>query len=322
MTSSVNSSVQPSTSLHGGRALFRLVVVVPFFLAGALYLSVVFAIFSALPLVYAHLRFGRLTGILSSITNVALVFALSGRMNAAVFFVLAVVLGACIAECIKLKLKLEWATVFSVATMLIVSLLLLASYSAKFHINPIQKLDSFVGLMVNQVASNVEKYKSSSSVSNQDLEKFLVDPEITKKNILYELPSAVTISFLVLALANIMLTIRLNLRAARDGLGIAPDFFKGWKAPEHMVWPTLAAGFLLVIELPVLSDVALNVFKILLAVYAIQGLAITNYLFDVWGVKGFLRPLGYVLAVAILLPLVISLGFFDLWFSFREKLKA
>jgi uncharacterized protein YybS (DUF2232 family) len=105
-------------------------------------------------------------------------------------------------------------------------------------------------------------------------------------------------------------------------LGLDADFFKRWKAPDHMVWPTLAAGFCLVIEIPVLSDVALNIFKILMAIYAFQGLSVTNYLFDVWGVKGFLRPLGYVLAVALLLPLVISLGFFDLWFDFREKFKV
>jgi hypothetical protein len=59
-----------------------------------------------------------------------------------------------------------------------------------------------------------------------------------------------------------------------------------------------------------------------MAIYALQGLAIVNYLFDVWGLKGFFRPLGYVLTVALLLPLVISLGFFDLWFGFREKFKT
>lgn len=308
--------------IGGGRALFRLAVVVPFFLGAALYLSVIFAVFSALPLVFAHLRFGRMGGVLCSITNTALVLVASGRVNAAVFFVLAAVLAAAISECLKLKLRLEWTAVFSVGTMLLVSALLLLSYSHKFNINPIARLDSFVGSAVEQVASNIEKYKASSAVSSQDLDKFLVDPEMTKRNILFELPSAITISLLMVAVGNILLLLRLNLQGVRDSLRLEADFFKNWKSPDHLVWPTLAAGFCLVIEVPVLSEVALNVFKILMAIYALQGLAITNYLFDVWGMKGFLRPLGYILAVAILLPLVISLGFFDLWFGFREKFKT
>ncbi len=321
MGGNVSTTMNEPTTVSTGRALFRLAVAVPFFLGAALYLSVIFAAFSALPLVYSHLRFGRVVGILCSLTNMALVFAVSGRMNAAVFFVLAVVLAASIAECVKLKLRLEWNVLFSVGVMLVVSLLLLLSYSHRFHINPLQKLDAEVGAIVDQVANNVEKYKASATISSQDLDKFLVDPEMTKRNILYELPSAITISLLMIAVGNLLLMLRLNIQGVRDSQRLESDFFKNWKAPDHMVWPTLIAGFCLVVELPVLSDVALNVFKVLLAIYALQGLAITNYLFDVWGVKGFLRPLGYVLAVALLLPLVISLGFFDLWFDFREKFK-
>lgn len=311
-----------SSSLGNGKALFRLAFAAPFFLGAALYLSVIFAMFSALPLIYVHLRFGRMVGILASVTNMALVFALSGRVNTAVFFVVAVVLAASIAECVKLKLRLEWNVVLSVVMMVLVSGLLLLSYSHKFNINPIQKLDAFVGSAVQEIADNVEKYKASSTISSQDLDKFLVDPEMAKRNIIYELPSAVTISLLILAIGNILLLVRLNLCGSREHTMLSPDFFKKWKAPDHMIWPTLAAGFALVIDVPGVSDVALNVFKVLMAVYAIQGLAIANSLFDLWGVKGFLRPLGYILAIAILLPLVISLGFFDLWFDFRNKFKT
>jgi len=320
--SAENQLMNQPTTINGGRALFRLAVAVPFFLPAALYLSVLFAVFSALPLVYAHLRFGRLAAIVCSITNMALVFILSGRSNAAAFFVLAVVLAAAIAECVKLRLKVEWTTLFSVGVMLLVSALLLVSYSHHYHINPFQKLDAFVGTLVDQVANNVEKYKDSSTISSQDLDKFLVDPEMTKRNIIYELPSAITISLLILAVSNLLLLLRLNLQGARDLLKLDADFFKHWKSPEHMVWPTLAAGFCLVVEIPVLSEIALNIFKVLLAVYALQGLAIVNYLFDIWGVKGLFRPIGYAVALAILLPLVVVLGFFDLWLGFREKLKV
>ncbi|MGE4232226.1 MAG: DUF2232 domain-containing protein [Bacteriovoracia bacterium] len=315
------------TSLHSapsgsGKTLFKLAVAVPFFLGSALYLSIIFAILSAMPMIYAHLRFGRLYGVLCSVTNIAIVWALSGRENAAIFFVLGVVPAATIAESFRLKLKLEWNVVATIGMMLLVSTTLLLSYSHKFKINPIEKLDSFVGDVVAQVAENIEKYKASSAISSQELEKFLVDPEMTKKNILYELPSAVTIFLLIVVASNLLLSLRFNLNNVRTYLGLEEDFFKKWKAPDHLVWPTLAVGFCVVVEIPGVSEIALNLFKVFMAIYAIQGLAITHYVFDLWGVKGFLRPIGYAVAVAVLLPLVISLGFFDLWFNFREKLKV
>src|SRR4051812_33933171 len=211
MEGNLSTTMNQPTSLGGGRTLFRLAVAVPFFLGAALYLSVIFAAFAALPLLYAHLRYGRVAGILCSITNMALVFAASGRMNAAVFFVLAVVLAAAIAECVKLKLRLELSAVFSIGVMIVVSGLLLLSYSHKFGINPIQKLDAFVGTVVEQVASNVEKYKAGGTISSQDLDKFVVDPEMTKRNILFELPSAVTISLMIITFANMLLMLKLNI---------------------------------------------------------------------------------------------------------------
>lgn len=313
-------ALEPSGLKH--RHLFRLVVAVPFFLSAALYLSLIFAVFSPLPIVYAFLRFGRIAGLVASLTNLALIIALSGRTNTAVFFIISVVAAVTMAECLKLKLKLEWNALICAGMMLFASAALLVSYSYKFQVNPIKRLDTFVGGVVDQLAERVEAYKASGAVSSKDLEKFLIDPEITKKNILYELPSAVTITFLIIVVSNLLLLLRLNFVGIRNLLKLAPGFFKKWRAPDHMVWPTIIAGFFLVIDVRVVSEIALNIFKVLMALYALQGLSITNYLFDVWGVKGFLRPLGYTVSVAILLPLVISMGFFDLWFNFREKIKA
>jgi hypothetical protein len=249
------------------------------------------------------------------------VYLLAGRINAFVFFIVGITLSIALSECIRRKTRLEKTVLISMAAMLTVSVMLVLSYAYKYNVNPLSKLESFVGTVVDHISQNAAKYKATSTFTSQDLDKILVDPELTKKNILAELPSAATIGLLVLVVGNLLLLLRLNLCGSGHKLGVKPDFFKFWKAPDHLVWPTLVAGFLLVIEVPVLTDVGLNVFKVLMAIYAIQGLAIIGFLFDIWSVKGFLRPLGYILSVAILLPLVISLGFFDLWFDFRQKFK-
>lgn len=308
--------------MPNGKTLSKLAVIAPFLLGAALHLSALFKVFAGLPIVFVHLRYGRLAGIACAIVNLALVWLVSGRGDAAWFFVFGVVLGTALAESVKLKLKVEWSVLLSVLMMLSASGLLLLSYAHKVKQNPVGLVKSYVGAEVDEFVHNAEKYKSTAAMSSQDLEKVLVDPEVTKKNILEVLPSVTVISLLLLVVANVLLMVKLDLAQVRKKFGISLGFFKKWKSPDHMVWPTLAAGFCLVIEVPVVSDVALSVFRVLMAVYAIQGIAIISALFDSWGIKGFLRPLGYVLAVTFLLPLVISLGFFDLWFDFREKFRA
>lgn len=303
-----------------------LALVIPFFLGAALHLSAVFKIFSVLPLIFVFLRFGRAVGILASISNLAIVWLLLGRTEAAWFFVLGMVFAITVSECVRLKLRPEWVVLSATGMLLLAAVMLLMSYSHRSHKGPIELVVSYVSSEVDEFIRGAERYRESTVVtsrfSSQDLEKMLADPEMTKRNILEAAPSVILISLLYTVVANLLLLLRLNVQNIRDALGLDAEFFKRWKAPDHMVWPTLAAGFCLVIEIPAVSAVALNLFRVLMAVYLLQGLAIMAALFESWKIKGAFRPLGYALAVTFLLPLVVSLGFFDLWFSFRERIGA
>ena len=70
-----------------------------------------------------------------------------------------------------------------------------------------------------------------------------------------------------------------------------------------------------------MTDVGRNVFKFLMAIYAIQGLSVLSYFFNLWRVRRIFRILGYLIGVLMMTPLVLSLGFFDLWFDFRSKFR-
>lgn len=302
-----------------GRGQVSLAWALPYALGAALYLSVVFAMFAAVPLVYIHLRQGRAAGVLCSATNLAIVWLATGQISAAVFFVTGVVLAAGLAEGIRLRLRPDGVVGVGVLSMAGAMLLLVATYSAKFQANPVERVQQVIASSVDKVAEDIERYKAQNRQVSNDLERILVDPQTTKRNIFNELPSVLGIVFLLLSAANFLLMTRLNPMHVREVLGLPKNFFRRWKASDHMIWPTLAAGFCLVVEMPYLSTIALNVFKILMTVYAIQGLAILSAFFESWRLRPSLKPLCYGLAVAVLLPLVISLGFFDLWFDFRNK---
>ena len=315
----MSSTVPATERSHGTTAL--LTTALPFVLAAALYLSVVFAAVAALPLVFAYLRFGRALGVLCCVCNTALVWLTAGQFHAATFFVLAVVTGTALTEGVRLRWQPSAVVGLSIAPMLRSLVLILGTFSAKYRVNPVERTQVLIGQAVDRVVEDIERYKKNHNATSQDLERVLADPQSTKRNIFNELFSVLGIATLLVSALNFLVMIRLNLAGSREVLGLKKLFFRSWKTPEILVWPTIAAGFSLVVEVPYISIAALNFFKIFMAIYAIQGIAILGALFDSWKLKQAVRPLAYFLAVAVLLPMVISLGFFDLWFDFRQKFK-
>jgi uncharacterized protein YybS (DUF2232 family) len=93
-----------------------------------------------------------------------------------------------------------------------------------------------------------------------------------------------------------------------------------WSAPEWMVWLLLAGGFGLFIPVPAISDIALNGFICVAAVYFCQGLAIIGFYFQSLAVPSIVRGVIYfvVFAQPVVAALVAIAGIFDMWIDFRR----
>jgi hypothetical protein len=134
------------------------------------------------------------------------------------------------------------------------------------------------------------------------------------RQLMTELPSGILIGLL--------LSLWLNLLFASQIVPgfLSRTFWSKFRNPEWLVWPTLISAALYAFTEHAPYYLGLNVFKVLLVLYGLQGLSIMGFLLNRYKIFGLGRVL--VLAVAILLamPLVLSLGFFDLWFDFRRKL--
>ncbi|MBU6375698.1 MAG: YybS family protein, partial [Bdellovibrionales bacterium] len=107
----------------------------------------------------------------------------------------------------------------------------------------------------------------------------------------------------------------------RERLAIPASFQRLWRNPEVLVWPTILSGFGALALSGLWADVSWNILKVFLALYGIQGLAILSGIFDLWKLRGFARALGFFLVFTLMLPMLLALGFFDLWFDFRTKLR-
>jgi hypothetical protein len=187
-----------------------------------------------------------------------------------------------------------------------------AIYAGIRHVNPIQELQTQVGSFVDYLGQSASNSSSSPLINPSEAEEW-------KRNFFIEFPSAIAIFSLALVWANLVLLLKTNPKGIREGLGLDANYYRKWKVSQYLVWPTIVAGFFLVVDLGTASHVALNVFKFLMAIYTIQGLSILSYFFDLWRVHGFLRLVGFSLSLFLMMPLVLSLGFFDLWFDFRGK---
>jgi len=127
---------------------------------------------------------------------------------------------------------------------------------------------------------------------------------------------------LLIAASTMLLNLRVFWRwagPARLAYNLFGDLSR-WSAPEWMVWLLLASGFGLFIPVRAISDIALNGFICIAAVYFCQGLAIIGFYFQSLAVPSIVRGIIYfvVFAQPFVAALVGTAGVFDMWIDFRR----
>jgi hypothetical protein len=96
----------------------------------------------------------------------------------------------------------------------------------------------------------------------------------------------------------------------------------GWKAPEYWIWGLIAAGTLTAIGDETWSAVGLNLLIPMGLVYALQGLAIVEYLLRAGSASRLIRGIVYILVfmqLEITAPILAIAGAFDQWIDFRGR---
>jgi uncharacterized protein YybS (DUF2232 family) len=285
--------------------------IVPYFLSAFFFLSAIFAVFAPLPLLLLRFRSGRIPAWAAVATNAAIVGLAAGRLSLAVYGIFVAALALMMGELIERRKSVEKITVLTLLTVALCGAVLVAWHSHIHHVNPIQEFRQEVSSSVDFLQASLTQ---GNAVSPEDAEEW-------KQSFLLEFPSALAVFALILVWANLSILLRVNPGGIRERMGLDAGFIRNWKAPELLIWPTIISGFFLVVSVGKASDVALNVFRFLMAIYAIQGLSILSFFFDVWKFRGFFRTVGFVVAIFLMMPLLLSLGFFDLWFDFRSKFR-
>ncbi|MBI4925231.1 MAG: DUF2232 domain-containing protein [Bdellovibrio sp.] len=300
----------------------KIFLLIPFFLSAILFLSGVLVFFAPLPLLVFFFEGGRWKSYLAAVLNSIIIFIIGGQVSFWIYFLSIVMVFLSLTEFLKRKISIE-KSFFLIFLVLIITCAMLVGYYAKVHhTGPVDVIKKKADLFVEYVEKNI-----SQDVKKEWLDKITsresdnISPGDWKRNLLIELPSALVIFLIILVWVNFLMLVRLNPKHMRETLGIDPSYFKKWKASEYLVWPTLLCGFLQIIHLGLTSQIGFSFFKVFLAIYAMQGLSIISYFFAAWRVGPLFRAFGYILSVFLMLPLLVGIGFFDLWFDFRAKLR-
>jgi hypothetical protein len=284
----------------------------PFFTSALFFMSGIFAVFAPIPLLILNLRSGRVLGMLAVLTNCALVFYAGGPVSFCAYAVFVVILSIALAELLRAKVSIEMAASITLLSMFAVGGALLGWFAHVHHVNAWDEVRQQISAAVDLLSKSAPQGALTAPA----------DVEDWKQGVLLEFPSAVAVFALVMVWVNLVAVLRVNPQGIREKLGLDGSFLKKWRAPEWLVWPTLATGVFLVIDAGHVSEVSLNVFKFIMAIYTIQGLSILSFFFDLWNIRGFFRAAGYLVSVFVMMPLLLSLGFFDLWFDFRAKFRG
>ena len=276
----------------------------PYFLSAALFLSGFFAVFSPLPLILQAYRAG----------FAFWVYWLGGLLSLWLFLVFGISVALALPWVLRPGRSPSRAAAGTLGFMLFMATFVLLGHAWAHHVSPWEELGRVLSAGLDQTLAALSPEGRESLLRS-------LEPEEWKREFLLEFPSAMAIFGVAVVSVNLVLLLRINPGGLRQRLRVPADFFKKWKTAEGLVWPTILCAALQLFELGWASNVGMNGFKFLMSLYAIQGISILAYLLEAWGVRGPLRFLIFTGAVLLMLPLVLSLGFFDLWFDFRSKVR-
>ncbi len=96
--------------------------------------------------------------------------------------------------------------------------------------------------------------------------------------------------------------------------------FARWRLPPGLIWVLIAAGFIWLLPVEIVSLVGRNLLVVLLPLYFLQGMAVVNSFLQKKTYPPLVKGLIYLLLLILNpLPIIITCaGVFDLWIDFRR----
>lgn len=177
-------------------------------------------------------------------------------------------------------------------------------------------VDTQVRRIIHEAMIQVGETYRQSGISGKELQTLENGLRLFENAFGKLYPSFVIILFWVIARINLVLLKKISFSLGKD---ISFDSFTQYRNPDSLVWLLILAGFTLLVDNPVLTNIAQNVLFFLYFLYLVQGLALCKWISEKKKFPKALQVVFYVLlAVQPLLTAIVAVfGLTDLWASFR-----
>jgi uncharacterized protein YybS (DUF2232 family) len=288
--------------------LFLLYGTIPFLGAFA-------GLFAPFPCVYYSLKYGRVVGY-SIVLILVLTLALLNQNSLIPYLILTVTCSLALPEILIRGKGSNQALFITVGLNACLAAVFVAVAVVFFYVDFDEQVRKIIHDAINQVG---EMYRHAG-LSGKELQGLKDGLVLLEKSFVRLYPSFVLILFGVVTWLNLVLLKRVS---ASLGKVISYDSFSQYRNPDSLVWLLILAGFSLLANSTVLSNIALNILSVLYFLYFFQGLAICTWISKNTKIPRILPVVFYVLlAFQPLLTVIVAVfGLTDLWACFRSQNK-
>ena len=287
------------------------------------FLSYLFSILAPLPLLYLQVGTpnsgrGRSWAAGAALVGILLCLAVKGWLwGSLLFFLFAALPALVLGELLLRHLSPEKAIAGAVMAVVLATSLSAWSIAKARGIELLPSARQATEQFLRDTADRLLS-QDRSDISEETRESLRQLKEAPGKE-LESLPGVALAMILLLCTLPCVALIRWNPKGFLRRTGIPRDYLRKWAAPEWLVWPALLCGAFHLFELSPFSEIARNALIPILLIYFFHGMSILAYFLDSMRLRGPFRIFFYGMAILFLTPMVVSFGFFDLWFGFRNR---
>lgn len=275
-------------------------------------LGVMPGVFTPLPALYYALKNGKASGaIIVGISAVVLVAVVQLPLTA-LYLVLFGIISLVLPVFVTAGTGGARSLAYSVAINVVVLLLVAATYGLSQGVDVHRQVLKAIDYSITEMSG----FFAKSGFKGDELQSM---EQVLKQGgalIARTYPAIILVSLACIAALNLLVIKRLAARLPRP---LPVGEFRQFRNPDLLVWPLIVAGFALLLNSAIVTNVALNILIAILFLYFLQGLAVILHFFERFTVPVFVRGIFYVLlALQPYLAIAVAVvGIFDLWANFR-----
>ncbi len=271
--------------------------------------------FLPLPVLYFRLKLGKVKGaLIPAMVFLIIAIVIQALSFNLLFFGSFLLTGFLMGNFLEGHISIEKTILYTVLNTMVICFFL-------FCLTSLFNDKSILTIIIDFVTKLIEfsfKMYSDMGIDQKLLDELAKSSKAIINTVMMILPSIFATILMFITWFNVLVIQKI---LKRDGVVMSwLGILNQWKAPEYLVWLTIAALSSAFIPMEVIKMLGLNIFIVLMPIYFFQGIAVVSFYFEKKKSPVLLKFFIYTLIIIqqIFALFIVGIGFFDTWFDFRK----